>query len=70
MVQWLELWALNAGGPGTISGWGPRIPYAAQCNNKVKNKRADTFKKRRGKFGYKDTSAERRTETWEEDGYI
>ena len=70
MVQWLGLWALNVGGPGTIPGWGTRIPYAVQCNHKVKNKRADTFKKRLGKFGHKGTNVERRTETWEEDGYI
>ena len=33
-----------------------------QCNHKVKNKRADIFKKRQGKFGNKDTNAERTTQ--------
>ena len=62
MVQWLGLRALNAGGVGMITGQGTRIPYAAQCNHKVKHKRADIFKKRRGKFGNKDTYVERTTQ--------
>ena len=62
MVQWLGLRALNAGGVGMIPGQGTRIPYAAQCNHKVKHKRADIFKKRRGKFGNKDTYVERTTQ--------
>ena len=49
MVQWLGLWALNAGGVGTIPGQGTRIPYAAQCNHKVKNK-SRYFLKEAGKI--------------------
>lgn len=62
MVQWLGLRALNAGGVGMIPSQGTRIPYAAQCNHKVKNKRADIFKKRQGKFANKDTNVERTTQ--------
>ena len=37
MVQWLGLCALTAEGPGSIPGWGTKIPQAAWCGKK-KNK--------------------------------
>ena len=33
-VQWLGLWALTAGGLGSIPGRGTKIPQAAQCGQK------------------------------------
>ena len=30
MVQWLELNDSTAGGPGSIPGWGTKIPHALQ----------------------------------------
>ena len=30
MVQWLRLHASNAGGAGSIPGWGTKIPHAAR----------------------------------------
>ena len=35
-VQWLRLYASNAGGMGSISGWGIKILHATQCGQKVK----------------------------------
>ena len=61
-VQWLRLHISVAGDTVSSLGQGTRIPYAVQCNHKVKNKRADIFKKRQGKFGNKDTNAERTTQ--------
>ena len=31
VVQWLELYTLTAKGPGSVPGWGIKIPQAAQC---------------------------------------
>ena len=40
VVQWLRLRALNAGGTGSIPGWGTKIPHAAQRGqNKQTNKK-------------------------------
>ena len=30
VVQWLRLWASNAGGTGSIPGWGTKIPHATR----------------------------------------
>ena len=35
-VQWLGLHALTAEGPGSIPGWGTKIPQAVQCDQKNK----------------------------------
>ena len=35
-VQWLTLHASTAQGTGLISGWGTKIPHAAQCGEKKK----------------------------------
>ena len=40
VVQWLRLCTSNAGGVGSISGWGTEIPYAAQCGQKITKTRA------------------------------
>ena len=37
-VQWLRLRASNAGGAGSIPGWGTRIPHAAQHGKKILKK--------------------------------
>ena len=36
MVQWLGLRASTAGGPGSIPGWGTKIPQAVWCDQKRK----------------------------------
>ena len=38
VVRWLGLCASNAGGMGSIPGWGTKVPYAELCgqNNKYK----------------------------------
>ena len=36
MVQWLELNDSTAGGPGSIPGWGTKIPHALQPKKKKK----------------------------------
>ena len=36
MVQRLGLGAFTAKGLGSIPGWGPKIPYAVWCGQKVK----------------------------------
>ena len=36
VVQWLRLRASNAGGAGSIPGWGTKIPCAAQHGQKIK----------------------------------
>ena len=33
-VQWLRLRACNAGGAGSIPGWGTKIPHVVQCGQK------------------------------------
>ena len=38
VVQWLKLQASSAGGVGSIPGWGSKIPHAARCGQKKKNK--------------------------------
>ena len=38
MVQWLGLGAFTAVGPGSIPGWGTRIPQAMQQGKKTKTK--------------------------------
>ena len=35
-VQWLGLWASNAGGVGSIPGWRTTIPHAAWSGQKSK----------------------------------
>ena len=37
-VQWLELHAFTAEGPGSIPGWGTKIPQAAQHSQKKRKK--------------------------------
>ena len=37
MVQWLELSDSTAGGPGSIPGWGTKIPQALQPKKKKKD---------------------------------
>ena len=34
VVQWLRLHASNAGGMGSIPGWGTKIPHAMECGKK------------------------------------
>ena len=34
VVQWLELSGSTAGGPGSIPGWGTKIPHALQPKKK------------------------------------
>ena len=36
MVQWLRLHAANAGGAGSIPGWGTRIPHAVRHGQRIK----------------------------------
>ena len=36
--QWLRHHASNAGGKGSNSGWGTKIPHASQCSQKQNNK--------------------------------
>ena len=36
VVQWLRLHAPNAGGLGSVPGWGTKIPYAACLGRKKK----------------------------------
>ena len=38
VVQWLRLRASNAGGTGSIPGWGTKIPHAVQQSKKTKTK--------------------------------
>ena len=35
MVQWLKLYTSDAGGMSSISGWGTKIPHAAQHGPKT-----------------------------------
>ena len=35
-VQWLRLCVSTAGGMGSIPGWGPKIPHAAQRGQRKK----------------------------------
>ena len=44
MVQWLRLHTSNAGGMGSIPGWGTKIPCATQ--QKKKKKEEETSKGR------------------------
>ena len=37
-VQWLRLWASTAGGKGSISGQGTKIPYTTWCVQKKTKK--------------------------------
>ena len=39
MVQWLRLWAPNAGVMGSIPDWGTKIPHALRCSRKKEYKR-------------------------------
>ena len=39
VVQRLRLSAPTAGGVGSISGWGTKIPHASRCGQKVKKKK-------------------------------
>ena len=36
VVQWLQLCAFTANGPGSIPGWGTKIPQTAQHSQKKK----------------------------------
>ena len=38
VAQWLGLHAPTAGGPGSIPGWGTKIPHAVQRSQKKKKK--------------------------------
>ena len=38
-VQWLSLCVPNAGAEGLIPGWGTKIPYATQHDQKIKIKK-------------------------------
>ena len=35
-VQWLKLFASNAGGAGSIPGWETKIPHATWCSQRKK----------------------------------
>ena len=37
VVQWLRRHILNAGGTGSIPGWGTKVPHASQIDQKIKN---------------------------------
>ena len=41
VVQWLILCFSNAGGTGSIPGWGTKIPHAMQHSQKKKKKIAE-----------------------------
>ena len=38
-VQWLGFRASTAGGPGSIPGWGTKIPHAAWCGQKLEKQK-------------------------------
>ena len=38
-VQWLGLCAFTAEGTGSITGWGTKIPQAARCSQKKKERK-------------------------------
>ena len=40
-VQWLELGTFTAKGPGSIPGWGTKVPQAVQHGQKNINKQKD-----------------------------
>ena len=42
-VQWLGLHAFTAKGPGSIPGWGTKIPQALQSKKPPKNKKPPTL---------------------------
>ena len=46
MVQGLWLHALNAGGLGSIPGWGTKIPHAVQCGQINYEKKENVVKKK------------------------
>ena len=48
VVQWLRLHGPNAGGTGSIPGWGTKIPYATQRGLK---KKKEATKKLLGMMG-------------------
>ena len=35
VVQWLQMHAFTAKGPGSISGWGDKIPETMQCGTLI-----------------------------------
>jgi len=35
VVQWLRLYTSTAGGTSSVPGWGPKIPLAAWCSQKI-----------------------------------
>ena len=37
LVQWLRLGISNAGGTGSIPGWGTKIPHTMQQGQKIKD---------------------------------
>ena len=43
MVYWLRLCTSSAGGEGSVSGWGKKIPHAMQYGKK-KNNLKNVFK--------------------------
>ena len=47
MVQWLQLHAPNAGGMGSIPGWGTKIPHATQHGQKKKRNKKEERKEGR-----------------------
>ena len=44
-VQWLGLHAFTAEGPGSIQGWGTKIPQAMQCGQKKKKRENINYKR-------------------------
>ena len=43
VVQWLELSGSTAGGPGSIPGWGTKIPHALQPKKKKNTMKKPTI---------------------------
>ena len=42
-IQWLGLRAFTAEGPGSIPGWGTKIPQATQCGQKFKKQKKEVY---------------------------
>ena len=49
MIQWLGLLPVAAKGPGSIPGWGTKVPQASQYSQKTKKTSPLTFCLRRRK---------------------
>ena len=47
VIQWFSFSTSNAGGAGSIPGWGTKTPHAVWCSQKIKNKtESHSFKKK------------------------